>query len=203
MQRTRGEQLRGALAQVAVMEQLLVAAGAQLPPPPAHVGAAQQMQVQAGAENIEGNAPAVGALQVQVAGIRRIRNPITGRRRRVQVMRQPAAIVEQAVFLAPVGEPLPQAGVVVAPQAVVVAPQNVGPIVARHALYDALCGQVQALGGGQISAANFLMFTRAYKDLNLLQESTPLSVVTGRLQTQSREAVLVGCIVMTIEVNKI
>ena len=198
MQRTRGEQLRGALAQVAVMEQLLIAAGVQLPPPPAQVGA----QVQAVAENIEGNAPVVGALQVQVAGIRRVRNPVTGRRRRVQVMRQPAAIVEQAVLLPPAGGPFPQAGVI--PQDVVVVPQAVvGHIVARPALYDALCGQVQALGGGQISAANFLMFTRAYKDLNLLQESTPLSVVTGRVQTQSREAVLVGCIVMTVEANKI
>jgi hypothetical protein len=80
----------------------------------------------------------------------------------------------------------------------VVAPPAAGP-----ALYDVLCGQVQAMGGGQISAANFLMFTRAYKDLGLLQESTPLSLVTGKLQTQSREAVLVGCIVMTVEVGKI
>lgn len=194
MQRTRGEQLRGALAQVAAYEQMLIAAGVQLPPPPAQelagpVGQGQQVQVQVGAEIIQGIAPVVGALQVQVAGIRRVRDPVTGRRRRVQVIRQPAPIAEHAVFLPPAVGPLP----VVVPEAVVLPPAVLPQGVVGPALYDVLCGQVQALGGGQIAAANFLMFTRAYKDLNLLQESTPLSLVTGRVQTQAREAVLVGC----------
>ena len=120
MQRTRGELLRGALAQIAEMEQMLIAAGVQLPQPPAQVlagpvGGLQQVQVQAGAENVQGIAPVVGALQVQVAGIRRVRDPVTGRRRRVQVIRQPAPIVEQAIFLPPVVGQLP----IVVPHAVV------------------------------------------------------------------------------------
>jgi hypothetical protein len=170
MQRTRGEQLRGALAQVAAMEQLLIAAGVQLPPPPLKDPVVQMGQ-QDGVPQVQVYAPGDHIQAPAVAGIRRVRHPVTGRRIRAQAVQHQVDGPLPPIFVPPAVGPLP---IVLPP--IIIAP----PVVGGPGLYDALCGQVQALGGGQLAAANFLMFTRAYKDLNLLQESTPLSVVTGR-----------------------